>query len=144
MIKRIYYTIWADGLHRLRSLPQNEGSWKFYGMVFISIAMAFNLATLTTVLKKVAGINFYNLNFIPDFPMSPFVKGFILFLLGPMVINYFLIFHKNKYEQLFTKYKLYNGKFCGRYILISYASPFAILIAWAIIHMLIYGSLSSR
>jgi hypothetical protein len=39
----IYFKVWVDALTKLKSRPQNAGLWKFYAMVFISMAMALNM-----------------------------------------------------------------------------------------------------
>ena len=68
MLHRFYYTIWVDGLLKLKSLPQNEGMWKFYAYVFISMAMALNIALITAILQRnILHISFYHVD-IDIFP----------------------------------------------------------------------------
>lgn len=128
----LYYKIWVDGLQKLRSMPANKTMWKFYAMAFISMAMAINLMLIIAILERnVFRTRFYHLEilFFPGTKINSFLSFFILFLAPCIVINYFLIFWRKRYRTLFTKYTVtHNGKLCVTYIIISYFSPFFLLI----------------
>jgi len=128
----LYYKIWVDGLQKLRSIPTNRKYWKVYAMTFISMAMAINFMVMVAILERnIFRTSFYNLNIgvFPGTKLNSFSSFFILFLAPCVLINYLLIFWKNKYEILFEKYKVtFNGKLCASYIMISYFSPFILLI----------------
>jgi hypothetical protein len=134
----LYYKIWVDGLRKLKSIPANRSMWKFYAMIFISMAMAINFMLIIAILERnVFRTNFYHLefDFFPELKLNSFLSFFILFL-GPCVlINYFLIFRKKRYELLFKKYTVnYNGKLCVAYIMTSYFLPFILLIIGYVIN----------
>ena len=60
----IYYKIWVDGITKLRSRPENKGVWKFYAMVFISMAIAINLALIMSILQRnILKHAFYDIQF---------------------------------------------------------------------------------
>ena len=128
----LYYKIWVDGLKKLRSIPSNKNMWKFYAMVFISMAMAINFMLLVAILERnIFRTNFYHLEIqvFPRTKIDSFLSFFILFFAPCGLINYFLIFRKRRYEILFKKYQItYNGKLCVAYMMISYFSPFLLLI----------------
>ena len=79
----IYYAIWADGLLKLKCLPKNKETWKFYGLIFTSMAMAFNIMLLMTILQShILHYHFYDIEIdvFPGKKIDAFVSFFILFL----------------------------------------------------------------
>ncbi len=127
----LYYKIWADGLLKLRSRPQNSGLWKFYAMIYMSMAMAFNIIVIMVILQRhVLHTNFYYLKFdvFPGTKLDAFAKFFILFLLPPLFLNYMLIFRGERYEKIIRSgYKYYNGKLFAGYFVTSLVLPFFLL-----------------
>ncbi|MXN92273.1 hypothetical protein GR160_13670 [Flavobacterium sp. Sd200] len=132
----IYYKIWVDGLLKMKSLPKNKGMWKLYGMTFMSMAMALNIMLFMTILQNVLNIHFYNLNLdiFKGTKLDAILSFFILFLAPPLILNYLLIFHKKRYEELFKLYKTYDGKLYASYLVLSYFLPVVLLIGGKIIH----------
>lgn len=129
-MKTFYYSIWVDGLIKLKSLPKNRSMWKFYGCLFISMAMAMNIALILAVLQRnILHKSFYHLNIdlFPGTKLDAFVSFFILYLSFPLFLNYFLIFRNNRYEKLFKRYKYREGKLCISYLMVSYFLPFVLL-----------------
>src|SRR5258706_4244432 len=105
-------------------------------MILISMAMAINIVLFMAILQRNILHNyFYDLEFtIFRNNLDKFLSFFILYLLLPIILNYFLIFRNNRYEQLIAKYKSYNGKLCISYLLLSYFLPFILIfIGWLFI-----------
>lgn len=126
----VYYKIWVDGIIKIRSIPSNKSLWKFYSMLFITMAMAMNLALVITILEKnVLKSSFYELpvDIFSESKLNSFVSFFILFFLPPLALNYLLIFRNNRYERLIEKYEAHNGKLCASYLMISYFLPFFLI-----------------
>ena len=118
----IYYKIWVDGITKLRSRPENKGIWNFYAIVFISMAMAINLALIMSILQRnILKHTFYDIQF------SIFSQR-ILNQLVSFFVLYLLIFRDNRYEKLITRYKSYNGRLCAISLVSSYFLPFILLI----------------
>lgn len=125
MIKKkranLYYKIWVDSIVKLRSRPQNAGMWKFFAMTFISIAMALNLWFLSFIFM----LHFnYSLPFLPlkvnifsSTRTDAFVSFFISYLLPFLLLNYLLIFYKDRYKTLIKRYPSYDGKLFLKYFL---------------------------
>ena len=128
----IYYKIWVDGIQKLKSIPANKNKWIFYSLTFISMAMAINFMLIIAILERnVLKTNFYQLEitYFQETKINSFLSFFILFLAPCILINYTLIFRKNRYEMLMQKYtSIYNGKLCAAYLMISYFLPFVLLI----------------
>ena len=121
----LYYTVWVDCLLRMKSQEQNKYSWKKWGMSAMSTAMTLNFLLFMTIFEKhILGILFYDTNI-------PFLSRYynnifdilVLFVLPVVVVNYLLIFRKNRCEKLIEKYPYYNGKFAIPYIMISIILP---------------------
>jgi hypothetical protein len=122
--------IWVDAITRLKSRPENVGMWKFYSMIFISMAMALNLLVIVTIIEKhILKYSFYQLNIdvFPGSKIDSFINFFLLFLALPLSINYLLIFRNNRYEKLIEIYKAHNGKLCVSYLILSYFLPLILL-----------------
>ncbi len=134
---KLYYKIWVDGIVKMRSIPANKDMWKFYSLILISLAMAINIALFMSILQRnILHKYFYDIKFtFFKNKLDDFLSFFVLFMLVPIILNYFLIFRNKRYEQLILKYNSYNGRLCISYILISYFLPIIlILIAWIFIH----------
>jgi len=104
--------------------------WKFYGLVFMSMAMALNIALFMAILQRnILGKTFYHLNvdIFLGTKLDSFVSFFILYLAAPLLINYVLVFRNKRYEELFKRYKSYNGKLGITYLMVSYFLPFILL-----------------
>ncbi len=141
MKRNYYYMIWADAINRLKAVNGDNNSWKFYSMAFITLAMAFNLMVLMTILEKhILKIRFYNLDFnvFPGTKLNNALEFIVLFCLVPFAINYFLIFRNNRYESLIKQYKSYNGKLAATYIVASYFLPLILLVIAFLITKLIH------
>lgn len=137
MIK-FYYKIWVDTIIRIKSQPKNNENWKLLSMVYISMAMALNLIIIMAVLQRnILNKSFYNLNidFFAGKKLDALVEFFVLFLIPMLAFNYFCIFYKEKYKVLIEKYPYYNGKLGLTYLLVSYFSPFTLIILAYIIEI---------
>jgi hypothetical protein len=132
----IYYKIWVDGITKLRSRPENKGMWKFYAVVFTSMAMAFNIGLLMAIIQRyILKRSFFDvkITIFHQSRLNGFASFFILYLLVPLVINYLLIFRNNRFETLITKYKSYNGKLYATYLVVSFFLPFILIAIAALI-----------
>lgn len=128
---KLYYKLWADGIVKLRSRPQNAGLWKFFAMSFMSMAMALNLAGIMAILQRnILHRTFYelSLDIFPGTKLDALVSFLVLFLLPPLLINYLLIFRRDRYKDIIKRgYPYYNGKLFVGYFLGSLGLPFFLL-----------------
>lgn len=110
---KLYYEIWTDCITKARSLPKNKSDWKLYTLLFMSMAMALNLVFILFILAEVKVTDKFFIIPIDIFPgtkFDAFISFFISYLLPFLIINYFLIFYKEKYKAILLKYKYRNGK----------------------------------
>lgn len=127
----LYYKIWVNCILKARSQPQNKSNWKLFTMIFMSMAMAINLAVFMAILQRnILGYSFYDfkISFLEGTRIGSTISFFILFLLPPLMVNYIFVFRKKRYEKLIKKHKYYNGKLFISYFLISLFLPFMLLL----------------
>lgn len=136
---KLYYRIWVDAITKMRSLPKNAGVWKFYSMSFISTAMTLNLFVILIFLKdigltqKVAKFHF---NFFSNSKFDGFLSFLFSYFLPFLLINYFLIFYKDRYKELIKQYKPNDGKLFIKYFFGSLGLLFVyVLIAFIIVKL---------
>lgn len=116
----MYYRIWVDAIIKLRSRPQNAGLWKFFAMTFISMSMALNLILLLFMLSDLGitkGIAKLSVNIFPGSRIDAFFSFFASYLLPFLVLNYFLIFYRDRYNKLIKRYPSHDGKLFLKYFL---------------------------
>lgn len=115
----IYYAICADAITQARSVSANKNNWKRVVMTGITIPMVFNFVILITLFQKLVGLSFYNIHItvFPTHKMNSFCSGFILYVLPIIILNYFFLFYKNRYEKIVPKYKTHKGKLFATYLL---------------------------
>lgn len=127
----LYYKIWVDCIVRAKQQPSNKNSWAAGSMIFISLSMVFNLLLLMAVLERhILKYSFYRFN-IPGLPLyaNNVAIYLCLYILPCVVLNYVLIFRKDKYKELIKRYPYYNGKLFVAYFLTSMLLPIGLM--WA-------------
>jgi hypothetical protein len=127
----LYYKIWVDCIIRLRTIPKNKDNWKLKSMIMMTSSMSFNMLFILVILQKSVFYNyFYEINFSFLTEKENYVLTIILLYAFPItILNYFLIFYKNRIEKLTTKYCYHDGKLILRYLMISWLLPIITLIA---------------
>jgi len=136
MIMNIFYKIWVDCLVRMKSQEKNKDDWKMWSMIAMTSAMTCNFLFLMAILQwNVLGFTFYYIKttFLPERENNVF-SILILYVLPIIIINYSLIFRKNRFDKLIKKYPYYNGKLFVVYFSISLFFPLILLFAGIIIY----------
>ena len=111
---KLYYEIWTDCITKARYLPKNKSDWKLYTLIFMSVAMALNLVFLLFIIATIKITEKIFIIPIDIFPGTKFValiSFFVSYLLPFLLINYYLIFYKEKYKQILLKYTYHNGRY---------------------------------
>lgn len=134
-MQNIYYYIWVDAINYERKKNGEFRNWKIYTLIPISILQGVNLATLI-ILLTVLNIKIdiiIDFDIFPGYMLDSFLSGIISFQLPFYIINYILIFRKNRYEVLLKKYKDNNGKSYFIYFGLSIGLFILPLFIWKII-----------
>lgn len=126
----IYYRIWVDAIKRAKSRPENRESWAMGTMIFMTVSMTLNLLLIMSILQKYVFCSYFyyiDFSFLPPI-LCNVISFTIIFVLPCILINYFLIFYRNRYKKLLKKYPYKDGKLFLTYFLISMFLPLALLI----------------
>lgn len=132
----LYYNIWTDCIKKAQSQPRNKDDWKVYTLLFMSIAMTFNLIFLLFIFSEINIINtipILKINITGITYLDGFLRFFISYLLPFLLINYFFIFYRNRYLKILQKYKYYNG----RLFIVYFLGSIGILLIYFFIAFLI-------
>lgn len=125
-MKKLYYSLCVDVLVQYRSNPKNKGMWKFYSMLYLSLCMGMNWGFIYAFLGSWFNFSFHDkleINLFPGNRIDYMLSFFVIFMFPPWIINYFLIFYKDRYIELEKKYKYQNGKFFFTYLILSMFIP---------------------
>ena len=126
----LYYEIWVDCIGRMRTIEANKNNWKIKGLVFITLAMTFNLVFIMSIFQRdVLGFYFFEIDISSFSEFENYIATVLLLYMFPcLILNYLLIFFRKRYVFLQKKYKYRNGKLCAIYYLISFFPPIIFLL----------------
>jgi hypothetical protein len=135
-IRNIYYVLWADVVIRIkRSHPENN-DWKHISLFLMSFIFSLNIMILISWLKyfSVIDIPLLHFNLTPIKSINTPISLSIEFLMPCYLINYFLIFYKDKYHNILEHYPETKIKYSVIYV-------FSIIILF-ILSSILYGYLT--
>ncbi len=135
MMKNFYYLIWVDAIVGFRkNNPTMRYDWKFTVFVTNTTCNALNLFTIE-VLLNIFGIKTFLVK-IDIFPL-PLLNSFAGFVIQYasifIILNYFLIFRKERYKILIQKYPNKNGKLAMAYGISSALIGFILMILYGVL-----------
>ncbi|MGQ1910791.1 hypothetical protein ACT3CE_13505 [Marinifilum sp. RC60d5] len=135
-MRNIYYMIWSDAIISFKKHQPDRTNWKFTLFVYITWIHALNWWIIFIWLKYFDVLNIPLITidvFISDM-INKFVAFTIMFALPFGVLNYFLVFHNNRYKKIIQKY---------RDVKLRYAPIYSFTIALgAFITAVLYGLLT--
>jgi len=135
-MKNIYYMVWSDAIISFKKYHPNRQNWKFTLLIYITWIHALNWWIVFIWLKlfNILNIPLLGIDVFVGKLLDNFFAFTIEFALPFGILNYLLVFHKNRYKKIILKYK--DIKF--RYAPV-YSFTIAIL---AFVSAIIYGTLS--
>ncbi len=135
-MRNFYYIYWADAIQRIRKFNPQKKDWEKTLYFFNSWIHALNLFIIFLWLKyfKVIDIKLPDIDIFPGDMINGFLSFAIVFATPFFIINYFLIFHNNRYERIVEKYHNKDG---------NYAMPYTMIVAvGAFVSAVLYGILT--
>ena len=98
---KLYYEIWVDCIIRLKKFDEDWWQYKTIAVMTFWLGIAF-LIIMSILQNFIFKDIFYSIDLQPYFskPIAQLFEYLILYNLPFLMINYFLIFYKNKYEKL--------------------------------------------
>lgn len=107
-IKRIYYKVWIDAIKAaIKTNRDGQNSWKSILLIIFSVSQGVNLLTiflLTKVVFKTEINVFIDFNLFPGKMLDGFLSAFITLFLPFLLLNYILVFYKDRYVKLLDSY----------------------------------------
>jgi len=136
-MKNIYYIYWVDSIIRSKKNNPNDNHWIRSLLILNSAIFAFNLSIILLWLKYFNVDGIYSFIHIDVFPGS-FLNGclsyFIQYIAPFYLLNYYLIFYRNRYKRLLEKYNAPKYNYAGIYSLV--------VLALLLISVIFYGLLN--
>ncbi|MDB4582940.1 hypothetical protein N9164_07305 [Draconibacterium sp.] len=110
-MKNFYNILWVDAIVNAKDYKNNDPGWKSSIFWLLTSMNAINIIAVLFWLKY---FNVYEHRFIFNFNSDLLAVGLIeslLNVLAPIaIINYFLVFYRNRYKRLIAKNSHYEGK----------------------------------
>ena len=134
-MNNIYYMIWSDAIQSIRKHHPNKKSWKTEIFIFITSMHAFNLWIIFLWLKYfgILQIPLININVFPGEILDEFVAFAVEFALPFGLLNYFLIFYKNRHKKITEKYSNLKHKYALTYSFVMILGAFVSAILYSIL-----------
>ena len=127
--------IWADAILSFRKHNPTESDWQFKLFIFITWMQALNVWIIFLWLKyfSILQIPLININVFPGEILDEFVAFAFEFALPFGLLNYFLIFYKNRHKKITEKYSNLKHKYALTYSFVMILGAFVSAILYSIL-----------
>ena len=120
----IYYALWADAINYERIRNGGAGHWKVFTFCYMSILLSLNIMTLLSLILFLTGYDLTSkiyevLMSFQSKLLRDFIWAIVVLFIPSMVVTYFFVFHKKKYEYILSKYKFRNGRLLLIYFILT-------------------------
>lgn len=114
---KYYYLLWSDAIERIQRFNPDMKEWKW--SVFVTMTMMHSLVIWNIViwLKYFGYISpiFDDIDFFPGRILNGFLSYVLEFMSIIGIINYFLVFYKDRYKKIVEKYDPKKSAIFGYY-----------------------------
>lgn len=133
-MNNLYYMVWGDAIQSFRKHHPNK-NWRTPLFIFITWMHALNAWTLVLWLKyfNIFNVPNFNIDIFPGKLLNSFTVFTVEFALPFAILNYFLIFHKNRYERIIKKYEDIKKRYAQIYSYSIIFGAFASAILYGIL-----------
>jgi hypothetical protein len=120
----IYYALWADAINYERIRNGGAGHWKVFTFSYMSILLSLNIMTLLSLILFLTDYDITSkiYEILMSFQsklLRDFIWAIVVLFIPSMVVTYFFVFHKKKYEYILSKYKFRNGRLLLIYFILT-------------------------
>lgn len=116
---KYYYLLWSDAIERIQRFNPNMKGWKW--SVFVTMTMIHSLVIWNIViwLKYFGYVSpiFDGIDFFPGRILNGFLSYVLEFMSIIGIINYFLVFYKDKYKKIVNSYNPKDSNVFLRYLI---------------------------
>lgn len=119
----------------IKKNPEHKNDWRYYSMFLMTTLISLNLLTLVMLLGifKVK-VFFFATEVLPGTILDSFVSGLIQFVLPSFILNYILVFHREKYKKVLVKYNDRKGRIFLPYLFISVGAFIILVLFYWLLH----------
>ena len=117
-----YYKIWVDAIASEKGKKGEQGNWKAFTLIPMSLLQGINLLTLIFVIRILThkGIPVVlSFGFFRERALNTFFAGALTFFIPFVILNYLLVFYNHRYKNLMKTYNDSKGKLYRNYFLIT-------------------------
>lgn len=131
----LYYLIWSDAISSIKKNHPQKKTWKIEIYIFISWINSINLWILYIWLKffNLIQIPLPKIDIFPGYVLDSFISFTLIFAFPFLILNYFLLFHKNRYEMILEKYPIKKYRYGSIYTITIILTGFASAILYGIL-----------
>ena len=120
----IYYALWADAINYERIRNGGAGHWKVFTFSYMSILLSLNIMTLLSLILFLTDYDITSkiYEILMSFQsklLRDFIWAIVVLFIPSMVVTYFFVFYKKKYEYILSKYKFRNGRLLLIYFILT-------------------------
>ncbi len=135
-MKNIYYSVWVDAIINIERNPKHKKDWKFISMVYMTLLNALNLGVVLMLLAYIFNLRVIWVRFtiLPGTMLNSFASFIIQFAIPFILLNYAMIFYRNRYKGLIQRYSDKKGKLFATYLLSSIGLFIVCVIAYIWLH----------
>lgn len=129
---KLYYKLAVSTIYTMKNSPKFSDMWKSMSLVMLTINLGFNLITLFLLVKGLSQINigdYVQIDFINNHYWNGFINLCFYAFIPIFLFNYYLVFNKNRFEQLIVKYhSAFKKKIFGIHFFLSLTLLYLIFI----------------
>lgn len=125
---KFYYWLWIDFISAAQNHDNSETEARFYALVFLSMALCFNIFVLIGALEFFFDVQLHwDIQKFNSKKINSLASFLVNFYLLPLILNYFLAVRTNRWKRIKAKYEydvfgkihLGKGRYSFKYILLS-------------------------
>lgn len=134
-MKNYYYIFWSDAIQRIRKFHPQKKNWKLSIYILNSWIHALNFFIIALWLKyfHLLKIKLPEIKIFPGETINEFISFALVFVIPFLILNYFLIFYKDRYKKIIEKYYIEGGNYAFPYTLTIVLGAFISAILYSIL-----------
>lgn len=117
-----YYKIWVDAIVLEKGKKGDQGNWKAFTIIPMSLLQGINLLTLIFVLRMFTHGSVpvvVSFDIFRERALNTFIIGALTFFIPFLILNYLLVFYNHRYNHLLKTYNDSKGKLYRNYFFIT-------------------------
>lgn len=124
--------VWSDAINYERIKNGGADGWEIMTFSYMSFFVGLNFAAIISLIHFLTGIPLdkFTINFGTMFTgaISSLLWSIVNLYIPAMLLNFFLVFYKKRYEHILRVYSFQNGKILVIYLCLSIVAYFGISI----------------